>query len=653
MPKINVLPKSIAELIAAGEVVERPASIVKEAIENSIDAKATHITVEIQHGGITYIRITDNGCGISSGDVPLAFLRHATSKIEKAVDLDSISTLGFRGEALAATSAVSRVELFTKTAEQQFGTHYKIEGGEEVLNEEVGCPDGTTLIVRDLFYNTPARMKFLKKDVSEGTTVAAVVERQALARPEISFKLIRDGKQTLSTAGDGKPQSAAYSVLGREISNTLIPVNLTLDGVTVTGLVCKPVYCRASRAYQFTFLNGRYVQSGTVTAAVEQAYKNCSMVGKFPVFALTIDIPCETVDVNVHPAKTQVRFSDEKRVFTAVYNAVKNAILSGDTRPQIVPEKSKQNMFLHMSTEQYRQTAVKLPQVERPKIETTHKIFDKEILNKKPEPVKLNSDKTPFFLRDEFKPNVLQKPQKSVEVEVDDGLRDKKTDASDFEIKNVLPQTAVEKPQPQTPTPTQTPMPETEYSPENEIKLIGEAFNTYIAVQKGNSIFLIDKHAAHERMLFNKLKAVQNVESQALLIPVSVKLIGDEYSAVVDNLSLLAEYGFEIEDFGNETVLVRALPAMLKSEDAESTVCEAAAALSQKGSVQLDKIDDMLHTVACKAAIKAGYITSDAEKLDLAVKTLNDKDVMYCPHGRPVAFEIKKYNLEKYFGRIQ
>ena len=287
--------------------------------------------------------------------MPKAFLRHATSKIEKAVDLDRISTLGFRGEALAATSAVSRVEMFTKTPEQDFGTHYKIEGGQEVLNEEVGCPEGTTLIVRDLFYNTPARMKFLKKDVTEGTTVSAVVEQQALSHPEIAFKLIRDGKQTFSTSGDGKLQSAAYSVLGREISNSLIPVDLTLDGVAVKGLACKPVYCRASRAYQFTFLNTRYVQSGTVTAAVEQAYKNSVMVGKFPAFVLCINIPCETVDVNVHPSKMQVRFSDEKRVFTAVYNAVKNAILSGDTRPEISVTPQKKNTFLHMSAEEYRQ----------------------------------------------------------------------------------------------------------------------------------------------------------------------------------------------------------------------------------------------------------------------------------------------------------
>lgn len=629
MPKINVLPKSIAELIAAGEVVERPASIVKEAVENSIDAGATHITVEIQRGGITYIRITDNGCGIGADDVPKAFLRHATSKIGKATDLDSISTLGFRGEALAATSAVSRVELFTKTADEDFGTHYKIEGGEEVLYEEVGCPDGTTLIVRDLFYNTPARMKFLKKDVSEGTTVSAIIERVALSHPEIAFKLIRDGKQTLSTSGDGKLASSVYSVLGREISNTLIPVDLSFDGVKVTGLVCKPVSCRASRAYQFTFLNGRYVQSGAITAATEQAYKNSAMVGKFPVFILNVEIPFETVDVNVHPAKTQVRFSDEKRVFTAVYNAVKNAILSGDTRPELAVTPPKASAFLHMTTEQYRQTAVNLPVQE--KQEQPKEVVKQEIITPKTEPVRLKADNTPFFLRDEFKPNI---PAKRVDIDV-----------------------AIEEPIKETPKAEQVaPIPqavEKEYSPKEEIKLIGEAFNTYIVAQKGDSVFMIDKHAAHERILYNKLKENHVIESQSLLIPVTVKLIGDQYTAMIGNISLLNNYGFEIEDFGNETVMVRAIPAMLSKEDSESIVVEAAESLANKGTVDVDRIDDILHTVACKAAIKAGYITSDIEKLNLAIKVLSDNDVMYCPHGRPVAFEIKKYNLEKHFGRIQ
>ncbi len=626
MPKINVLPKSIAELIAAGEVVERPASIVKEAVENSIDAGATHITVEIQHGGITYIRIADNGCGIARDDVPKAFLRHATSKIEKAVDLDQISTLGFRGEALAATSAVSRVELFTKTSDEDFGTHYKIEGGEELLNEEVGCPDGTTLIVRDLFYNTPARMKFLKKDASEGTTVAAVVERQALSHPEISFKLIRDGKQTFNTSGDGKLASAAYSVLGREISNTLIPVDLTLDGIKVTGLVCKPVHCRASRSCQFTFLNGRYVQSGTVTAATEQAYKNSAMVGKFPVFVLEVTVPYETVDVNVHPAKTQVRFSDEKRVFTAVYNAVKNAILTGDTRPQLDIAPPKKNNFIHMTAEEYRQTAVSLPVQENK--ETVKPIVTKPTETVKTEPTRLEADKKPFFLREEFKPNIPEK--KNVLITKDESIQ--KTEPKK-EIKPIIE--------------------EKEYSPKEEIKLIGEAFNTYIAVQKGDSVYLIDKHAAHERILFNQLKAAHKIEVQELIIPVTVKLVGDEYNAVINNLPLLAEYGFEVDDFGNESVVVRTVPAMLADEDAESIITEVALSLAQKGSVELDRIDDILHSVACKAAIKAGYITSNTEKLNLAVKVLSSNDIMYCPHGRPVAFEIKKSQLEKYFGRIQ
>ncbi len=627
MPKINVLPKSIAELIAAGEVVERPASIVKEAVENSIDAGAKHITVEIQRGGITYIRITDDGCGVAHDDVPKAFLRHATSKILNAADLDSIATLGFRGEALAAICAVSRVEMFTKVESQDFGTHYKIEGGEEIAFDEVGCPNGTTLIVRDLFYNTPARMKFLKKDASEGTTVSAVIERQALAHPEISFKLIRDGKQTLSTSGDGKIESAVYSVLGREISNSLISVNSALDGITVVGLVCRPVYCRASRAYQFTFLNGRYVQSGTVTAAVEQAYKNSAMVGKFPVFALCVSLPFETVDVNVHPAKTQVRFSDEKRVFTAVYNAVKNTLLSGDTRPEIAVTQTKKNNFIHMTAEQYRQTAVKLPE-QTAEIKSAEKI---EIKKEKP-PVpptytRVESDKIPFFLRDEFKSNV---PKKSVDIFVEEPP--------------ILPHaaTAVDK----------SPK-EKEYSPEDEVKLVGETFSTYIVVQKGNSIFLIDKHAAHERMLFNELKNTQNIEVQNLLVPITVKLIGDEYSAVVSNLHLLSAAGFEVEDFGNETVVVRAVPAMLKGEDVTAVISEAAASLAKKGSVELERTDDIFHTVACKAAIKAGYVTSDAELLNLAIKVLSNRDIMYCPHGRPVAFEIKKSELEKYFGRIQ
>ncbi len=616
MPKINVLPKSIAELIAAGEVVERPASVVKEAVENSIDAGARHITVEIQRGGITFIRITDDGCGIASEDVPTAFMRHATSKIKAADDLDAIATLGFRGEALAAAAAVSRVELFTKTESEPYGTHYKIEGGVEALNEETGCPEGTTLIIRDLFYNTPARMKFLKKDASEGTAVSAVVEREALAHPEVSFKLIRDGKLTLSTSGDGKLQSAIYSVLGREFSKTLIPVKGESGGIAVDGFVCRPVYCRASRAYQFTFLNGRYVHSGTVTAACEQAYKNSAMVGKFPAFVLNVKVPHEAVDVNVHPAKTEIRFSDERRIFDAVHYAVKNAILSGDIRPEIELNTPKKQTFVHMSAEQYRQTAVKLP-AEEPKVAKPQET-----------PVRLNEDSTPFFLRKEF-------------IEAAKAREEKKA----F--------TAPPAPQPQeVKVPERTINTPQEYTPEKEIRLIGEAFSTYIIVEQGESIYLIDKHAAHERILFNNLKKTQAIETQALLTPITVKLDGEEYTAVLSNLSLFESAGFELEDFGNETILVRAIPAALSSQDVVSVVTNAAA-LAKRGEASLDVLDDIFHTVACKAAIKAGFITSREEMLHLARKTLGDMDVMYCPHGRPVAFKIKHSELQRHFGRTQ
>ena len=329
MPEIKVLPKEISELIAAGEVVERPASVIKELVENSIDAGADNITVEIQHGGITYMRITDNGCGIEKNDVPTAFLRHATSKIKNSGDLNAIGTLGFRGEALAAVSSVARVEMFTKPRDAAFGTHYEIEGGVEKLCEEAGCPDGTTIVIRDIFFNTPARMKFLKKDVSEANAAAAVVERIALSHPEIAFKLIRDGKQALMTPGDGKINTAVYSVLGREFAGTLMEVDGGLDGIGVKGLTCKPVSCRPTRNYQFVFLNGRLVRSGTVTAAVEQAYKNSAMIGKFPGFVLYLSVPLDTVDVNVHPAKTEVRFSDERRIFDAVYSSVRSALSKG------------------------------------------------------------------------------------------------------------------------------------------------------------------------------------------------------------------------------------------------------------------------------------------------------------------------------------
>lgn len=622
MPEIKVLPKEISELIAAGEVVERPASVIKELVENSIDAGADNITVEIQHGGITYMRITDNGCGIEKNDVPTAFLRHATSKIKNSGDLNAIGTLGFRGEALAAVSSVARVEMFTKPRDAAFGTHYEIEGGVEKLCEEAGCPDGTTIVIRDIFFNTPARMKFLKKDVSEANAAAAVVERIALSHPEIAFKLIRDGKQALMTPGDGKINTAVYSVLGREFAGTLMEVGGGLDGIGVKGLTCKPVSCRPTRNYQFVFLNGRLVRSGTVTAAVEQAYKNSAMVGKFPGFVLYLTVPLNTVDVNVHPAKTEVRFSDERRIFDAVYSSVKNALARGDTRPEVKLHEPVFNPFERMTTAEYKQQPIMKPTVaeeiykNRPSLHNAYKPQEKTVLRD----ANYNVSKTN---------NTVYIPERIINP----------------------PSMAEESPQPQ-----RTVSVDIMRDVEDErppITLIGEAFLTYIIVQMGESVFMIDKHAAHERILFNRLKKEQKTETQTLLTAVIVALTGDEYNAAISNTEALEKAGFEVEDFGNSSVRVSAVPASLTREDIPSVISELAGKLSKGKAPDSERLDDMYHTVACKAAIKAGSRTSPLEMQKLAERVLYSDDVMYCPHGRPVAFEIKRRELEKQFGRIQ
>lgn len=622
MPEIKVLPKEISELIAAGEVVERPASVIKELVENSIDAGADNITVEIQHGGITYMRITDNGCGIEKNDVPTAFLRHATSKIKNSGDLNAIGTLGFRGEALAAVSSVARVEMFTKPRDAAFGTHYEIEGGVEKLCEEAGCPDGTTIVIRDIFFNTPARMKFLKKDVSEANAAAAVVERIALSRPEIAFKLIRDGKQALMTPGDGKINTAVYSVLGREFAGTLMEVDGGLDGIGVKGLTCKPVSCRPTRNYQFVFLNGRLVRSGTVTAAVEQAYKNSAMVGKFPGFVLYLTVPLNTVDVNVHPAKTEVRFSDERRIFDAVYSSVKNALARGDTRPEVKLHEPVFNPFERMTTAEYKQQPIMKPTVaeeiykNRPSLHNAYKPQEKTVLRD----ANYNVSKTN---------NTVYIPERIINP----------------------PPMAEESPQPQ-----RTVSVDIMRDVEDErppITLIGEAFLTYIIVQMGESVFMIDKHAAHERILFNRIKKEQKTETQTLLTAVIVALTGDEYNAAISNTEALEKAGFEVEDFGNSSVRVSAVPASLTREDIPSVISELAGKLSKGKAPDSERLDDMYHTVACKAAIKAGSRTSPLEMQKLAERVLYSDDVMYCPHGRPVAFEIKRRELEKQFGRIQ
>ncbi len=654
MPHIKLLKKEIAELIAAGEVVERPASVAKELIENSIDAGATHITVEIRRGGISLLRITDNGCGMANEDVPIAFLRHATSKIRTADDLYSLASLGFRGEALAATCAVSRVELITRQPESDSGTHYMIEGGEETLNEETGCAVGTTIIVNDLFYNTPARMKFLKKDVSEGNAVAAVVDRAALSHPEIAFKFIRDGKQTLSTPGDGKLESAVYSVLGREFAGSVIPVSGESAGVRVSGLICRPVSCRSSRSLQFTFLNGRFVQSGTVTAAVEQAYRHSIMVGKFPAFVLNVGLPFGEVDVNVHPAKTQVRFSDERRVFEAVYSAVKSALSAGDTRPQLsVSAQAKRkaqslSAFSNISTE-YRQQKMNIDETperisykapenkSQPAAEKTAEPEKITVAESSPDS-RLNDFNNVYFNHPDFKRFAEKNTSVDIKREPDENKAPTAADA-------VIAAETAEKKQEDTPQENQ--------DINDNIRFIGEAFSTYIIAEMGQSLYLIDKHAAHERILFEQLRKNGKTEVQQLLAPVRLTLAKREYSAAIENMELLAEAGFEVEDFGNGTVLVRSVPAALSREDVAAVCEEAINGLVGIGKVDGSRIDDLYHMIACKAATKGGYHSAAQELKTLAERILSSRDIMYCPHGRPVAFELKRRELEKQFGRIQ
>lgn len=668
MAKINILPKHIAELIAAGEVVERPASVVKELMENSIDAGATTITLEIRNGGVSYIRITDNGCGIEHDDVPKAFISHATSKLLTADDLNSIFTLGFRGEALASIAAVSKTEILTKANHESIGTSYAVEGGTEVRYDQAGCPNGTTIVVRDLFYNTPARMKFLKRDVSEANAVADVIDRIALSHPEISIRFIREGRQALITPGDGKLISAIYSIFGRTFAESLLPVEYFLDGVSVSGFVCKPSSSRPSRSMQYFFLNGRYIKSQSCMASMENAYKNSIMVGKFPSCVLNIKVRPEVVDVNVHPAKTQVRFSDERKVSSAVYFAVKSAIESFDAPLQVDLSKAVK------ATEKARPMAVQLEMVEddEPKKSAPNGTA-KPAVNTQKSPQAVSTPKKDFWgnmSSQQYRSGALSEPKNKVDAPIGDnpdfihGFKKKQTEnvqsvsvsnAGSQDKKSPVQESApaeqsnadkpkvvrIQEQQPQKPKP---------------LRLLGEAFKTYIICEYDGRIVLIDKHAAHERIIYNKMKkeAEKGVSSQVLLAPVTVTLSKGEYDVILSNIDVFKKAGYLIEDFGAGVVIVRECPMLISGDDIEDTVIEIASYLSQhKTNVESDKIDRIHHTSACKAAIKAGYKNSTAEMKVLAEQVLYDNEVRYCPHGRPVLIELTKYEIEKLFGRIQ
>lgn len=671
MGRINVLPKHIAELIAAGEVVERPASVVKELAENSIDAGATAVTIEIRNGGITYIRITDNGCGIMHDDVPKAFLSHATSKLKNAQDLNSIFTLGFRGEALSSVAAVSRIELFTKTAEENDGTLYNIEGGEQTRFETAGCPNGTTIVVRDLFYNTPARMKFMKKDVSEANAVADVVDKLALSHPEISFLFIRDGKQTLITPGDGKLISVIYSIFGRVFAEGMLETEYELDGIGVSGFVCRPASARATRSMQYFFLNGRFIRSRSCAASMENAYKNSIMVGKFPSCVLNITVAPGNVDVNVHPAKTEVRFSDERRVSSAVYYAVKNALAEYDTRVQI--------------------DLAKVAQKARPNASQLYMVED-DTAREKPVKSSAKAEAKPEQKKDfwqtmpsqKFRQNVLSSPPsgrvtpaaENAEPDLINEYKAKRTErvaafsdsgsvqSEKGAVKNGGKSAFASMPAPQKKEPTEK-RPEsddlpgnvriTDKKPPRPLRLLGEAFKTYIICEYDGKVCIIDKHAAHERVIFNRMKEKEkNCASQTLLAPITITLSKAEYAVILENIQVFSECGFLVEDFGNGSVIVRECPMLLDADDVEDVVLEIASNLSlSKTNIQSEKIDRIYHTAACKAAIKAGYKNSTAELKALAERVLYNDDIRYCPHGRPVLVEMSQYELEKQFGRIQ
>ncbi len=650
MPKINILDKHTAELIAAGEVVERPSSAIKELCENAIDAGATKITVEIQHGGITYMRVTDNGCGIEREDVRKAFLRHATSKVKTADDLNAIGTLGFRGEALASVCAVAKVELITKAENEDLGTSYVIEGGEEISLEDTGCPNGTTIIVRDLFYNVPARMKFLKKDVAEGNSVAAVMEKIALSHPETAFTFIRDGKRIINTQGDGKMLSAIYSVMGKEFAKDLIPLTYSVDNIRAEGYICKPASAKATRNMQNFFLNGRYIKSRTAAAAIEEAYKGSVMVGKFPACVINIQMDLSTYDVNVHPSKMEVRFVNERPLFDCIYHGAKTALLKGD---------SAKELFLNAHTNTSNNTFEFIQRTE-PRSDRHNKeafpTLEKNEDKKEEEPIVFIPKKSEFFAPQptEEKPYVLKDSFKADNGEISDYY-------NPYQILKDSVETSLHETDRKGEPKSEQILSE---EPEKDIKsivsepgliIIGEIFDTYIIIQNGeNEIIIVDKHAAHERIIYEKLKKEREAFAQILLEPIVINLSAEEYSAITDNLELLDKSGYETEDFGNGKVIVRSAPQYLNEDEIQDSIYEIASYLAEnKNRTLSERADEILHTTACKAAIKGGNKTTLPEIIRLVEMLIENPEIKYCPHGRPITTVIKRRELEKGFGRIQ
>ena len=616
---IHQLSPHVADLIAAGEVVERPASVIKELLENAVDAGAKHVTVEIQNGGMSFMRVTDDGCGMSPEDAEIAFLRHATSKIRTKQDLEAIGTLGFRGEALAAIASVSKIDLLTRTQDAPFGTSLHLEAGKIVQRTEAGCPEGTTIIVRDLFYNTPARMKFMKRDSTEGAAVFSAVQKQAVAHPELSVRFLRDGKQELSTPGDGQLLSAIYAVFGRQTAMDMVELDSSWEKTRVRGYISRPTASRGNRNYQIFFVNGRYVKSHVLSAALEEAYKNQMMVGRFPACVLEISMPLGAVDVNIHPAKTEVKFLNERDAFDCVYYGALSALNRTPGKVDAV-----------------------LPKPEAP--------AQPELRSPVRTPAKAGQGRREPFFRtmtaEQYRAAMAQP----------------KTPASDALIKAVQAQRPPVKPAPAPVKEAPEPKPEPAAEPEQtamelpeaeEWRIIGECFSTYFLVEEGDALYLIDKHAAHERILFEKLRAQDRpIAAQALVEPVVCRISREEAACVLEQRELLSRCGFTVEDFGDGAVLLREIPADVDPADARESLSELAQRLLEGRRTEPGELrDELLHTIACKAAIKAGWHTAPAERETLVREVLTREDLKYCPHGRPICIRLRKGQIERQFGR--
>lgn len=595
MTKINILSPLVADMIAAGEVVERPASVIKELMENSFDAGAKKVTVEFKSGGATYIRISDDGCGMSPDDAGVAFTRHATSKLRDAEGLSSIGTMGFRGEALAAIAAVSHIELLTREKGSDTGVRVEVSAGDIMDMSPCGCPEGTTITVRDIFHNTPARLKFLKSDRSEASACVAAALRCALGRPEVSVRCLRDGQEEFFTPGDTRTDSTVYSLLGRDIANAMLPVSSEAGGVSVEGFSSSPTLNRGNRNMQFFFCNGRYIKSALLQAAVEQAYKNTLLPGRFPACVLYLNVKPSAVDVNVHPAKTEVKFSEEKQVFDLVYQAVKASLDSEQAPLEIKLSEGTQKSFARPS-------------------------------------------------QDFFKTASAQEYRR--------GFSAPKQTAESFSRPAPAPSFR-SSPAPVKATAEKMPAPTIEQAREARPRVIGEALSTYILVELGSELLLIDKHAAHERMIFDRLKKQgRQIMSQSLIVPVIAKLSPEDAEICENNASLLASLGFEVEAYGEDSVAVRAVPDGVDAADAEAAVAELCRKIAAgKAPDESSARDELLHTVACKAAIKAGKNHGFAELERIAAAVVSGA-VTYCPHGRPVSVRLTKKELDKFFSRI-